>query len=139
MSVITLPEQSQHYDVNDEGDNSILNACHFEAFKMYVNWLSGNQDCDTDFKEEILKRFDLEKFTSEELAFVRQSSLFPDKDVFDALVQINVFLKDKIQTLYNDFRLTQSVKSLEAEKKQFEEKFRNQSKELEAVRRQFTT
>ena len=83
----------------EESEYDLLENFHFEMFKMFVNWLSGNPDCGSDFKERILKMFDLDKFESEELTYVRQSSLFSDKDVFDALVQKNVLLKKENERL----------------------------------------
>ena len=66
---------------------------------MFVNWLSGNPDCDIDFKAGILNIFELDRFTSDELyTFVRKSSLYSDKDLFDALAQKNVLLKEKHET-----------------------------------------
>ena len=67
---------------------------------MFVNWLSGNPDCDSDFKARILNIFELDRFTSDELyTFVRKSSLYSDKDLFDALAQKNVLLKEKHESL----------------------------------------
>ena len=55
-------------------------------FKMFTNWLSGNPNCSQSFKDEMLKHFDLKEFSCNELTtFVRQSSLFTEKEISDVL------------------------------------------------------
>ena len=55
-------------------------------FKMFTNWLSGNPNCSQSFKDEMLKHFDLKEFSCIELTtFVRQSSLFTEKEISDVL------------------------------------------------------
>merc|ERR1711915_527969 len=80
----------------EDSDYELLEYCHIELFKFFVNWLSGNPDCDNDFKAKILVNFDLAKFTSDELiTHVRQSSLYSDKDILDVLDQKKNFEKEK--------------------------------------------
>jgi len=89
---------------NDKEDSEyeLLEYYHIELFKLLVNWLSGNPDCDNNFKAKILINFDLVRFTSDELTtHVRQSSLFSDKDILDALGQKIPILTEKIETLEN--------------------------------------
>ena len=92
---------------------------------MFVNWLSGNPDCDSDFKARILNIFELDRFTSDELAtFVRNSSLYSDKDLFDALAQKTVLFKEKHETLEkylsNMNTRFEDLKLFEKEKEKFE-------------------
>ena len=80
---------------NDQEDSTfaLLENLHFEIFQVFIQWLSGNPDCDNDFKARMLNFFDLDTFTSEQLTTdVRKSSLYTDGDIFDVLGQKNVFL-----------------------------------------------
>ena len=91
--------------------------------------MSGNQDCDTDFKAKILKLFDLSKFTSEELTkHVRQSSLYSDKDIIDALSQKNNLLYEELSDLKEC--IEDQKKEFEKEKKELKKNFEQERKDL---------
>ena len=80
-----------------------LHFWRIEIFQVFVQWLSGNPDCDNDFKTRILTFFDLDRFTSEQLtADVRKSSLYTDEDLLDVLGKKNVFLLERNNTLGNN-------------------------------------
>ena len=109
----------------EESEYELLIHHQIEVFKMFVNWLSGNPDCDSDFKARILNIFELDRFTSDELAtFVRNSSLYSDKDLFDALAQKTVLFKEKHETLEkylsNMNTRFEDLKLFEKEKEKFE-------------------
>ena len=73
---------------------------HFELFKIFVIWLSGNPDCDSDFKTRILSSFDLNRFTNEELtSHVRKSKLYSVEDILDALSKKNILLSESNKEL----------------------------------------
>jgi len=68
-----------------------------EMFKILVNWLKGNSDCDKEFVDKILEQFSLEGFTNEELVnFVRKSSLYTEKEILDTLSKNVKTLEDEI-------------------------------------------
>merc|ERR1712126_762707 len=70
-----------------------------EMFKILVNWLKGNSDCDKEFIDKILEQFSLEKFTNEELVnFVRKSSLYTEKEILDTLSKNVRTLEDEMDT-----------------------------------------
>jgi len=112
-----------------DSDFDLWKHCHLELFQLFVNWLSGNPDnCDSDFKSSILDSFDLSRFSSEELTtIVRKSSLYSDKDLFEALAQKNILLQGKNETLENQKKLLEKEKKnlvdsnskLKKEKKDF--------------------
>ena len=99
---VNFDEDDEESNRSEEKDSEYELLIHhqIEVFTMFVNWLSGNPDCDSDFKARILNIFELDRFTSDELSTsVRNSSLYSDKDHFEALAQKNVFLKNKHETL----------------------------------------
>merc|ERR1712126_173230 len=68
-----------------------------EMFKILVNWLKGNSDCDKEFVDKILEQFSLEGFTNEEIInFVRKSSLYSEKEILDTLSKNVKTLEDEI-------------------------------------------
>merc|ERR1712126_748081 len=78
----------------------LLKYHHVEMFQIFINWLSGNPDCDSDFKTRILNIFDINRFTAKELStYVRESSLYSDKDILDALVPKTILLTEQNHVL----------------------------------------
>ena len=126
---ITKSDQHVEDDTEKSEEFKLLENFQFEMFKMFVNWLSGNQDCDTDFKAKILKPFDLRKFTSEELIkHVRQSSLYSDKDIIDAFSQKNHRLCEELSELKECIEVQK--KEFEKEKKELKKNFEQERKDL---------
>merc|ERR1712227_575042 len=109
--------------VENDKENSefaLLENWHFEIFQVFVQWLSGNPDCDNDFKTRILNFFDLDRFTSEQLtADVRKSSLYSEGDLLDVLGQKNVLLLERNKTLGKD--LSKVKTSVKDQKKLFDD------------------
>ena len=103
----TIRDESESDVENDSTKNEKENSdyeqwkhCHLEWFKVFVNWLSGNPDCDSGFKERILNYFDINRFTSEEFTtYVCKSSLYKDKCHLDVLGQKNILLSKRNNVL----------------------------------------
>ena len=86
-----------------------------------MNWLSGNPDCDSGFKERILNYFDINRFTSEEFTtYVCKSSLYTDKCLLDVLGQKNILLSKRNNVL--ESHLSDIKKNIE----DFEVEFENE-------------
>ena len=124
----------------EKSEFALLESWHFEIFQVFVQWLSGNPDCDNDFKARILNFFDLDKFTSEQLAAdVRKSSLYIDGDLLDVLGKKNVFLLERNNTLGNN--LSKMKISVKDQKKLFEDEIdelkKNFQKEKNDMKRNF--
>ena len=106
-------EENKHED-DDEADeneeenlNENLNKKKGEqiySFKIFVNWLKGNSDCEKEFKGKILKHFSLEGFTNKELiTCVRSSSLYFETEILDTLSKNIRALEDEHMKLKEDY------------------------------------
>ena len=55
--------------VNQERDKESIDSTNYvDKFKTFVNWLSGNNNCNQEFKEKMVNLFKLDHFTSSELS-----------------------------------------------------------------------
>jgi len=67
-------------------DEDYIKLRQVYKFDIFVNWLRGNEDCDHQFKNRMIKLFDLTKFPLDALFFkVRASNFYSEREILDAL------------------------------------------------------
>merc|ERR1712098_867559 len=90
-----------------EDDEENVKLRQVYKFDIFVNWLRGNEDCDQQYKNRMIKLFDLTKFPLDALFFkVRASNFYTEREILDAL---------GMQMLDNFKEMTGKRKAMEVE------------------------